>query len=174
MPPKKAAKKHAPPPGKDLRRAWEHLGRTEKLLVLLDEAQRPGVIELVQAARSLVQTGPATQAADLLRAAEHLAFACIDTGQEDAGLPSELVDSIKEEFEHLSGRADGHWEEDDRTETVARTYARMRKDARTRMKQKRYGQALEFARGAEALTHVHGGMERALPTPARKKALKTS
>jgi hypothetical protein len=155
MAPKKAAKKHAPPAGKDLRRAYEHLGRVQKLIPLITEQDNTAVVGLVHFARELVRQGPPKEAADLLRAAEHLAFACVRTVHDESPLSRELVDGIKEEFEHLMVDAEEHWDEEDRAEVVERTYTHMHKAAAARMKEKQYREALELARGAEALTHVH-------------------
>ena len=78
--PKHKAKKHdvAEPKHKqlkDLRRAYEHLGRAEALLSLLPPAVKTDVTTLIKLGQACLNDGHVKDTAHLLRASEHLAFA---------------------------------------------------------------------------------------------------
>jgi hypothetical protein len=169
MPPKKAAKKHAP--GKDLRRAYEHLGRVHKLMPLVSEADHSAIVELVQFSRDLVHHGSAKQAADLLRATEHLAFGCVRLSPDESSLAPEVIATIKEEFQSLMTRAEEFWEGETRADVVRSMYKRMRKEAALCLKQKQFREALELARGAEAITHVDASAPSQLAASLARKSL---
>jgi len=83
MPPKKAAKKAVKhhdlkhQEAKDLRRAYEHLGRVEILQRALQQTHVEHVSTLAALAEQELQSGHIKDAADLLRAAEHLSFAAL-------------------------------------------------------------------------------------------------
>src|SRR5258708_16482578 len=80
MPPKKAAKKsakhhdHKHDSAKDLRRAYEHLGRLEILQRTLQPTQAGDVKSLITLAKQELENGHRKDAADLLRPAEHFSF----------------------------------------------------------------------------------------------------
>ncbi len=163
-PPKKAAAKHADPKHhamKDLRRAYEHLGRVE-LIQKASGHNEKDVSTLASLAPKELQAGHAKDAADLLRAAEHFSFAAIgDSSVKPSGLSATLEQAVQDEFDHLMKKAQDHWEhenEEDRHAEVIVLHAKALKEAKQAFKHGSYRQALELARGAEALAHVkkHG------------------
>ena len=165
MAPKKAAKK-APKHhkdkkhegGKDLRKAYEHLGRLAALQELLPATvvSRLGVLTALAEANLLA--GEAKSAADLLRAGEHLAFATLASKAKEQRLSEALLDAIHADYEHLVDKAEEHRERhgDDVPAEVGVLYDTMLEAAREAFAKGAYRRALEFARGAEALAHVRG------------------
>ena len=165
---KKAAAKHASPKhhdAKDLRRAYEHLGRVEILQGTLSAAFSKDIHPLVTLAETELGKGHRKDAADLLRAAEHFSFAALANANSKPGKVSEeLEDIVAEEVEHLTHKANEHWDESDDSEhhaSVAALFQISLKAASNALKAGRYRQALELARGLEALSHVkkHGPEE---------------
>ncbi len=169
MPPKKAAKKaaskHADPKHherKDLRRAYEHLGRVEILQKNVSESASKDVHTLVRLAEQELGKGHRKDAADLLRAAEHFSFADLaSTGAQAGKVSGELSDVIQEEFEHLARKVQERWdesEEDEHHAPLTALFQKVLKSAPKAMDAGEYRKALELARGAEALAHVtrHG------------------
>jgi hypothetical protein len=180
MAPKKAAKKSAKDhgkkdhhEGKDLRRAYEHLGRLsglEKLLSAGVTAQIGVLTELAQ--RSLLE-GEAKSAADLLRAGEHLGFGSLASQAKESRVSEELASALNAEYEHLVDKAEEHWEkrEGERPGAIEPVYESMVEAACAAFAKGAWRRALEFARGAEALAHVRGGSGAALlEEPKGKKA----
>ena len=167
-PPKKAAKKvaakHADPKHhemKDLRRAYEHLGRVELIQKVSGHTEKD-VSTLAAVAQKELQAGHAKDAADLLRAAEHFSFSALGASAAKAsGLSEKLEEAVQDEFDHLTEKAQDHWEhedEKDRHAEVITLHSKALKEAKHAFKHGFYRQALELARGAEALAHVkkHG------------------
>ena len=108
--PKKGPKHHDHHHGKDLRRAYEHLGRVEILRGSLKAADE--IHLLATEAQVRLKAGQTKDGADLLRAAEHLAFAQLaKTGRAAEQISAQLKEAVTEQFEHLTERADDHWEE---------------------------------------------------------------
>jgi hypothetical protein len=173
-PPKKAAKKtakkaakkaakHADPKHKetkDLRRSFEHLGRIESLQSAVQAGSQADVSSLVSLAQQQLGAGQPGNAADLLRAAEHLSFAALATGHTKQGKVSAAVHAaIEEEYDRLRRKAGEHWEGDaDRDPTVASLYKSSRQGAKRAFGAANYRQALELIRACEAIAHVvrHG------------------
>jgi hypothetical protein len=114
------------------------------------------VTALATMARQQLQTGSNKEAANLLRGSEHLSFAALaDEGSDKIQLSDELVQSITEQFDELSEKADKHWEEHEEGPAVlTAVYEKLRKSAAKALKHGAYYQALELARAAEALAHV--------------------
>lgn len=177
--PKKAA--HHPHPdhkghhhGKDLRRVYEHLGRVQILHAGLEALEAADVMALAELAQRIVRKGGESKdAADLMRAAEHLAFAAL-AGQSLKGVAvsGELESAIAKHFNELSDRADEHWEKDEkRPDALTTIYQSCRKKAQKSFKSGAYHQALEFIRAAEALAHVKGSELAALPAGTRDRNL---
>ena len=157
---KKAAKKAAGHhhdkhhEAKDLRRAYEHMGRLEILRKSLDSSTEDSVAKLAKLAQKMIASGHNKDAADLLRASEHLSFAHLAGDVAGVGsLSSKLEATITEQFEELTRKADEHWSEE-HSGIVAALYKRSRKSALKALKEGAYYQALEYARAAEALSHV--------------------
>lgn len=163
---KKAARKspghdtHRAP--KDTRRAYEHLGRVQSLLGLQDPAARDQVQQLTALAQRALQAGQPREAADLLRAAEHLAFGSLRLADlPDETIAEDLVAAIDDEIEHHRAKAKEHGEAATSAAEVTSLYRFMADSASQALASKRYRAALEFSRGAEALTHLD-----ARPLPA--------
>jgi hypothetical protein len=166
-PPKKTAKKAAKKAAKksaghrygehhqanDMRRAYEHMGRLQVLGKLLKTSARDAVDALSELAHKQIEGGYNKDAADLLRASEHLSFAFL--AEDDSPVSAELEQSISEHFDELMRRADEHSEDQERHSSVlAGLYQSFRKSALKAFKDRAFHQALEFVRAAEALAHV--------------------
>jgi hypothetical protein len=171
-PPKKAAKKAAGQhhdkhhQANDLRRAYEHMGRVAVLQQVSKALAAETITELTTLAQQAIKDGHSKDAADLLRASEHLSFAVL-AGEAsgiagDARVSADLKESITDQFNDLTRRADEHWlEEEEHSETLTEIYESSRKSSTKAFKARAYHQALEFARAAEALAHVkhHGSLK---------------
>lgn len=152
----KAAKKSTGPlkRAEDTRRCYEHFGRVKTLLPLVTEDPET-VVKTVSLAKEVLGAGNAKEAADALRAAEHLAFGRLAMNADaDASLSVALVQSLEEEYRHLLERADEHAAAEELSKPVSALFKGMRKEAVSAFKRKQYRAAAELARGAEALTHV--------------------
>ena len=169
-PPKKAAKTTAKKAAKkaaghhhdkhhhtnDLRRAFEHMGRLGVLRRTLDLSAAKAVDTLTDLAQSEINAGSNRNAADLLRASEHLSFATLaDDGSVTNRVSTELRSSIQDHFNELTRKADEHWEEQHtHPGSVTTLYQSSRRNASRAFRNGAFYQALEFARAAEALAHV--------------------
>jgi hypothetical protein len=163
MAPKKAAKK-APKHhkggkhdgGKDLRKAYEHLGRLGALRELLPATVVSRLSSLSELAESSLKAGEAKSAADLLRAGEHLAFGTLASKAKEQRLSEALVDAIHADYEHMIDKAEEHRERHggEAPAAVGALYDTMLEAASEAFDKGAYRRALEFARGAEALAHV--------------------
>jgi len=180
MPPKKAAKKSAKHHddqhhhSKDLRRAYEHLGRVEILRQTLSGAGDE-IAVLVKLAQEEVANDAPKNAADLLRAAEHLSFAAIlNRGAGEAEPFPDLAVAIRGELGRLAAKAEEHWEAESADPKVEKIYRDSLKKAGIARDQGAYRQALELARGAEALAHVKTGETKNHPKKKAPKKLAAS
>ena len=180
MPPIKVAKKAAKKaPGhdphkmqKDARRAYEHLGRVQALLRLQDAATTDRVQQLIPLAQGALLAGQAKQAADLLRAAEHLSFGALRAADSpDKSISEDLATAIHEEIEHQQDKAEEHGGAEESTAAIRTLYRFMADAASKALTAERYRAALEFARGAEALTHLDDLAPAALPSGGATKRL---
>lgn len=178
MPPKKAAKKaakkapakHDPnKAAKDTRRAFEHLGRVQALSDLTS-AEKDGLRLLTQTAENVYRAQQYKESADLLRAAEHLSFASLNRNASEA-VSKELEETIQEEFEHLMERSRDHSSENAVPKSLIELLAHMSHEAQAALQRGSYRAALEYARGAEALSHVHELGDRFLPSRHNPKRL---
>ena len=174
MPPKKAAKKapgHHDPhkPAKDARRTFEHLGRVQAL-ASLTSAEDPSLRLLTQTADAAYRVQQYKDSADLLRAAEHLSFACLHRSATET-VSNDLKDNLNEEFEHLMERAKEHTSHDAVPKSLLGLLAHLSHEAKSAMQRGSYRAAMEYARGAEALSHVHA-IDLSLPAPATQKYLR--
>jgi hypothetical protein len=156
--------------GKDLRRAYEHLGR----LSVLEPHLSTGVVgqlkQLTDLAQVMLRAEEHKAAADLLRAGEHLAFGSVASTAKATGVGDALNAAINAEYEHLVDKADEHWakHEGERPAGIEELYEWMAVAAQAAFHKGAYRRALEFVRGAEALAHVHGGEEILLEDGGRK------
>ncbi len=177
-----AAKKHSahkPHPkkqahNKDLRRAFEHMGRVLSLHSSLTPASRKPADVLVKLAHQELTTGSEQNAADLLRAAEHLGFAVL-AADSTSSLSPALIKAIQEQYERLEDKATEHWEEQSaHPEELAKIYEAARKAAAKAFKDEQYHRALEYQRAAESLAHVELEPARKLNAGKSQRQLKTS
>ena len=163
--PKKAAKKAANKPvhhtAHDLRRAYEHLGRVDILEGALAGSPFRDVSALAKLAQEELAASHFREAADLLRAAEHICFAALapeDHAGTAAPVSSELKAAIAAELHGLTGRAESNWSESETRditphETIAAIYITTLEQAGLAFATGSYRPALELARAAEALAH---------------------
>jgi len=161
---KKAAKKSAKKSAKhsesrDVRRAYEHLGRVEILQKTSGESDA-NTSMLVKLAQGELKAGYSKDAADLLRAAEHLSFAALGhSNRRSSEISPQLKKEILSEIDHLTRKSQEHAEEEgERHPELVSLHDSMLKRANDGIAKGVYRQSLELARGAEALTHVfkHG------------------
>lgn len=159
-PPKKAAKKVAAKhahddAAKDMRRAYEHLGRVSVLHSLLEQSVTGEIADLTRLAEQELASGHMKDAADLLRAAEHLSFGALNSSKAEKSVDPKLMSAITKEFGHKLEKAGEHWSgEKEHDRKVEAIYTRTAERARKAFDGAAYRQALELARGAEALAHV--------------------
>jgi len=160
MPPaKKAAKKrphhstHNPHEGKDLRRAFEHTARVDILRRSLSPSAAEPISALVAMASEELASDRDQEAAELLRASEHLSFAALAAAPVEAPLAPELQHALEAQFQELRRKADEHWEPKQRG-LLASIYSSAREAAQRAFSRRAWHQALEFARAAEALSRV--------------------
>ncbi len=120
------------------------------------------MVELTKLAQGAISGGHNKEAADLLRASEHLGFALLGGNDRFGGNVSpQLERSIAEHFDELMHRAEKHWKEGKRSSILREIYASSCESASRAFRARAYHQALEFARASEALAHVklHGPLE---------------
>jgi hypothetical protein len=154
---RKHSRKHAGDHGqRDLLRAYEHLGRLAGL-------QRAGqqtpddANTLAALARQQLQAGEAENAAELLRAAEHLCFAALASGSQQVGESAALKAIARERYEHMARKATEQWQHRDQVKanaTVAGIYTRTAKQAEQAHAAGAHRKALELARAAQALAEL--------------------
>lgn len=166
--PKHGDKKHEA--GKDLRRAYEHLGRLGALKESLPTTIVTRLGRLTTLAETNLKDGDDKNAADLLRAGEHLAFAALASKAKEQRLSDALLDAIHAEFEHLSDKTEEHREKhgDAMPSEIVALYDTMLAAASESFEKGAYRRALEFARGAEALAHVRGDEVKKLDEGGKK------
>lgn len=158
---------------KEMRKAYEHLGRLTALRPMLAATVVPQLGVLTDLAQQALAAADAKQAKDLLRAGEHLAFGSLAANTKEPRVSEELLDAIHADYEDLTDRAEEHWErhEAGRPEPLTPIYDAMREAADRAFDKGAYRRALEFARGAEALAHTRG-FELALDAGKPPKKLK--
>ena len=186
MPAKKAAKKaakksahhHEHKHGKDVLRAYEHLGRIHALEPILPATVVSQIRTLGDLAQASLSSADAKSAADLLRASEHIAFGSLAATSNAKRLSDDLEGAANAEYEQLTDKADEHWQRhaDERPAGIEVIYDGMLEAASVAFNKGAYRRALEFARGAEALAHVHGDGQWTLGdggTGAKQKTLRS-
>ena len=163
MPPPKKSAKHARPKHKEvkeLRRAFEHMGRILSLQPSLTAASRVDVDLLVSLAEQELADGDDKNAAELLRAAEHISFATLARDHAKQPSLSPLVEeAVREEYERLAEKAAEHWDHADRRHpAVSSLYKSSLQGAKRALAAGVYRQGLELVRAAAALAQVekHG------------------
>lgn len=160
--PHKAAKKVAKAPGEEARKAYEHLGRLRCVRTLLD-AETAAAVELIfRYAQAAVAAEQPKGAADLLRAAEHLAFSRLSAQSDADVLAKPLQEALRAEMKHRLDRAAEHWDaqENKPTRELRSLYKFLRQSAKALWKQGRFAGSLESARAVDALAHAELGQLR--------------
>jgi hypothetical protein len=179
MPPKKSAKKvakkaagkHGPhKTANDARRTFEHLGRVQALSALI-ASEDETLSLLTNLADSAFRAQQCKESADLLRAAEHYSFATIHAGFTET-VAWDIRNTITEEFEHLVERMEEHATEHSAAKPLQQLRTRFHREANAALHRGSYRAALEFARGAEALAHVHSLDTKELPLSVSQKRLR--
>jgi hypothetical protein len=150
-------------------RAYEHFGRIDILEGGLAGSPFVDVNVLANLAQQQLDCGNAENAANLLRAAEHLSFAALaptDSARLTARIPIELKGAVADELDRLIRRAEELWMESEDNAgraVIANIFASAIKDARLAFDRGAYRPALQLARAAEALAHVSRGLPTTLP-----------
>ena len=164
---KKTAKHSSSPrPRKDLRRAYESLGRVDILEGALAGSPFVDVTLLANVAQQQLSTGNVRNAAYLLRAAEHLSFAALAPKSAIASISAELKSAIDAELKRLNHLADDRWrqtEESAGKHVIADLYSRAIEEAHRAYRRGAFRPALECARAAVALSKVGDGLPVTLP-----------
>lgn len=170
---KKAAKKHVPGAApehalKDTLRTYEHLGRVQALLPMLDGDATEAVSSLGLLSETALQMGASRDAADLLRAAEHYCFGALAAIEApDNSVSPALKGRIQLQYRHLRESAELH--EGEIAAAVQTAYSEMSSLAARALKAGRYRSGLEMARGAEALTRVESRFTSIAPAAEGRK-----
>jgi hypothetical protein len=169
----KHAAKAASKRGNDTRRAYEHLSRVQSLASHMTNDDIVGAKTLSEHAEQALRAGEVKDAAELLRAAEHHLFGTLALNQRaDEALSPDLLATIREEHGHLQARAADHGACEDAPRAIATIYKTMNKQSASALRDKHYAAAMEFARGAEALTHA--GFAKLLPDSQDTRGLTKS
>jgi hypothetical protein len=174
MPAKRAANKAAKAaadklvhPAEELRRAYEDLGRIEILEGALAGSPFVDVTALANLAQQQLADRRPHNAADLLRAAEHLCFAALAPMQvTDSLMNAELKKAITIEFEGLMRQAEEQWQEQEEAtnrRVIEDLFTHALDQARRAFNRGAFRPSLEFARAAEALSHIREGLPATLP-----------
>ena len=170
---KKAAKKTPKGPGHEARRAYEHLQRLRILHTMVSPEVNGQMITLSQFAQASFRNDEPKSAAELLRAAEHLAFGSLATEEADENVHSALKQEMRDEFHHQLEKAAEKWDEQEAkpAREIKAIYREMRTGAKTSWKSKAYHRALELARGAAVLAHTKTGGLKLEPSPSSESGL---
>jgi hypothetical protein len=173
MPTKKAANKTAKTAAnnvahaaKELRNAYEYMGRIEIMEGALAGSPFVDVTALANLAQQQLASDHPRNAADLLRAAEHLCFAALAPAHvSDSLMNPQLKRAITMDFEALMRDAELQWQEEEPTSrrVIEDLFTRALDEARRAFTRGGFRPALEFARAAEALSRVREGLPATLP-----------
>jgi hypothetical protein len=156
---KKAGKKGAKSAGHHLRRGYEHLHRLRIMAGTLEDDAMAEVRTLSLFAQAALLAQDDKVAADLLRAAEHIAFAWLAPQTADASISPVLAEALKDEYEHLGDRAAAEWEQQDiqPARAISAIFSGARRQAKAAWRLGAYHRALEFIRAADAIAHAAPG-----------------
>jgi hypothetical protein len=151
----------------DLLRSYEHFGRIDILEGGLAGSPFVDVNALANLAQQQLDTGYSTNAATLLRAAEHISFAALaPKGPADLSsrIPDELKAVVDAELHRLTESAEEGWSKSTTNRRVIKNiYTSALEQARLAFGRGAYRPALQLARAAEALSHVSDGLPATLP-----------
>jgi hypothetical protein len=170
---KKAGHKHDHEVEKDLRRAYEHLGRLDALEANLPKLVVAEIHTLTEMARMSLLTGDTKSSAELLRGCEHLAFGAMASNIAES-VGEALQDAIVAQYERLLEKAADRWDEHDEKpgKEITAVYEKTLQAAETAYNKGAYRKALELVRAAEAMTHVELAVASKLEDGKKKKKLK--
>jgi hypothetical protein len=153
----------------DVLRSYERFGRIEILEGGLAGSPFVDVNALANLAQQQFDSGHATNAANLLRAAEHISFAALSPrGSADLSscIPAELKAVVAAELNRLTQDAEHRWAESkdaaDRR-VIENIYTSTLEQTRHAFARGAYRPALHLARAAEALSMINEGLPAKLP-----------
>lgn len=167
---KKAAKKAARHGGaQDLRRAYEHLHRVSLMHEQVGSEARRQIDLLSRYAETALGTQEFEPAADLLRAAEHICFGSIASTSRERKLNDNLARAAREEYEHLTERANKHWKnhEESADLELRRIFSAALEAAEDAFHAGAMYRALEYARAADALAELEPSKAKLLQQPGQ-------
>jgi hypothetical protein len=182
MPAKKAAKKsakkapkkapgkhHEHHGGKDIRRAYEHLGRLEALERSLPATVLAQIATLTEFSRHTLQAGDARSSAELLRACEHIAFGALASNVRES-VNEELSDAIGKHYEKLREEAIDTWDDhgEDSASSIRDAFEWAFSMADSAYEKNSFRRALEMIRAAAALAEVRSDAMPQLPSTEKK------
>jgi hypothetical protein len=153
----------------DVRRAYEHFGRIEILEGGLAGSSFVDVSTLANLAQQQLDSGHPENAANLLRAAEHLSFAALapkNSSDLSNRIPPELKAAVANELERLTHTAEDRWADTEQAANrvvIKNIFTEALDRARQAFTRGAYRPALQLARAAEALSQIAGGLPATLP-----------
>ena len=175
---KKAAKKsfgkhHKHEDGKDLRRAYEHLGRLESLESVFPKNVPEQIAALTDLSRRTLQEGDARSSAELFRACEHIAFGVLSPDSKDS-VNGALRDAIGKQYDKLHEEALEEWENrgDRSAVTISRVFRWALSMAESAYANESFRRSLEMIRAAAVLARVdYEGLPKLSPNGKKPKLL---
>lgn len=151
------------------RRAYEHFGRIEILEGGLAGSPFVEVSTLANLAQQQLDTGQPENAANLLRAAEHLSFAALapkESSDLSNRIPPELKAAVAQELERLTRTAEDRWTDSEKAANrgvIRNIFSDALDRAQQAFTRGAYRPALQLARAAEALSQIASGLPATLP-----------
>jgi hypothetical protein len=151
------------------RRAYEHFGRIEILEGGLAGSPFVDVSTLANLAQQQLDSGRPENAANLLRAAEHLSFAALapkESSDLSNRISPELKAAVARELERLTRTAEDRWTDSEQAANrvvIKNIFAEALDRARQAFTRGAYRPALQLARAADALSQVAPGLPSSLP-----------
>jgi hypothetical protein len=154
-------------PASDPLRTYEQFGRLAILEGGLAGSPFVHVNALANLAQQQLDSGRAENAANLLRAAEHLSFAALAPTHFTPHIPVELKAAVAGELDRLTALAQQRWSESAdaaNREIIEDIFGSALAEARIAFDRSAYRRSLQLARAAEALAHVTAGLPTTLPS----------
>ena len=166
---KSTAKFAHDPASSDVLRAYEQLGRIDILEGGLAGPSFVDVSVLANLAQQQLDSGPAGNAAILLRAAEHISFAALAprrSAELTKRISEELKSAVASELRRLTQAAEKLWSETEdaaNRAVIKKIFTGALEQARVAFTCGAFRPALELARAAEELAHLTAGLPATLP-----------
>jgi hypothetical protein len=154
-------------PTSDPLRTYEQFGRIAILEGGLAGLPFVDVNVLANLAQQQLDSGYTENAANLLRAAEHLSFAALAPTHFTPHIPAELKAAAAGELDRLTALAQQRWSESEdavNREIIESIFESAILEARVAFDRCAYRRSLQLARAAEALSHVTDGLPTTLPS----------